>query len=94
MTTKFVEVTLSHKYREFADDGSVSGGPMYFMKNRLKLPWLAAIFAVATIFSSFGTGSLPQINSIASSAYATFGINKLLTGAVLAVFLGFVIIVE
>jgi AGCS family alanine or glycine:cation symporter len=33
MTTKFVEVTLSHKYREFAEDGTVSGGPMYYMKN-------------------------------------------------------------
>lgn len=65
---------------------------MYYMKKRLKLPWMAAIFAVATIFSSFGTGSLPQINSISNSAFATFGINKILTGAVLAVLLGFVII--
>jgi AGCS family alanine or glycine:cation symporter len=92
MTTKFVEVTLSHKYREFASDGSVAGGPMYFMKNRLKLPWLAAIFAVATIFSSFGTGSLPQINSISNSAFATFGINKVLTGAVLSIILALVIL--
>ena len=92
MTTKFVEVTLSHKYREVTTDGSVSGGPMYYMKNRLKLPWLAVIFAVATIFSSFGTGSLPQINSISNSAFTTFGINKIVTGAVLAVLLGFVII--
>lgn len=92
MTTKFVEVTLSHKYRETAEDGTISGGPMYFMKNGMKMPWLAAIFAVATIFSSFGTGSLPQINSISNSAFATFGINKVLTGAVLAVLLGFVII--
>ncbi len=92
MTTKFVEVTLSHKYRETAADGTISGGPMYFMKNRLKLPWLAAIFALATIFSSFGTGNLPQINSISNSVYATFGINKILTGAILSVLLAFVII--
>lgn len=92
MTTKFVEVTLSHKYRETASDGSITGGPMYYMKNRLKMPWLAAIFAVATIFSSFGTGSLPQINSISNSAFATFGINKIVTGAVLSLLLGFVII--
>lgn len=92
MTTKFVEVTLSHKYREKAADGSIAGGPMYFMKNRLNMKWLAVIFAVATVFSSFGTGSLPQINSIANSAFATFGINKIVTGAVLAVLLGFVII--
>lgn len=92
MTTKFVEVTLSHKYREFAEDGSVAGGPMYYMKNRLNMKWLAVIFAVATVLSSFGTGSLPQINSIASSAFTTFGIAPMVTGAVLSVILGFVII--
>ena len=92
MTTKFVEVTLSHKYRETAEDGTISGGPMYVMKNRLRMPWLAAIFAVATIFSSFGTGNLPQINSISNSAFSTFGINKILTGGILAVLLAFVII--
>ncbi len=92
MTTKFVEVTLSHKYREKASDGSISGGPMYYMKNRLNMKWLAAIFAVATILSSFGTGSLPQINSISNSLFETFGINHMLTGAVLAVILGLVII--
>lgn len=92
MTTKFVEVTLSHKYREFAGDGTVAGGPMYFMKHGLKMPWLAAIFAIATIFSSFGTGSLPQINSISNSVFSTFGINKILTGAILAILLGLIII--
>jgi len=92
MTTKFVEVTLSHKYREIAEDGTVSGGPMYYMKNRLKMKWLAVIFAIATVLSSFGTGSLPQINSIANSAFATFGINHMVTGAVLSVILAFVII--
>ncbi|HQN93806.1 MAG TPA: sodium:alanine symporter family protein [Prolixibacteraceae bacterium] len=92
MTTKFVEVTLSHKYREITADGTVAGGPMYYMKNRMKMPWLAAIFAVATIFSSFGTGSLPQINSISNSVFSTFGINKIATGAVLSILLGFVII--
>ncbi len=92
MTTKFVEVTLSHKYREKTADGTMAGGPMYYMKNRLNMKWLAVIFAVATIFSSFGTGNLPQINSIANSVHATFGIDKIITGGVLAVLLGFVII--
>jgi len=92
MTTKFVEVTLSHKYREKTADGTMAGGPMYYMKNRLNMKWLAVIFAVATIFSSFGTGNLPQINSIANSMHATFGIDKIITGGVLAVLLGFVII--
>ncbi|OQY02790.1 MAG: sodium:alanine symporter family protein [Bacteroidetes bacterium 4572_117] len=92
MTTKFVEVTLSHKYRETAEDGSIAGGPMYYMKNKLNMKWLAAIFAVATVFSSFGTGSLPQINSISNSLYATFGIEHVITGAILSVLLGVVII--
>ena len=67
MTTKFVEVTLSHKYREFAEDGTASGGPMYYMKNKLNMKWMAALFAVAAIISSFGTGNMPQVNSIAAS---------------------------
>ena len=92
MTTKFVEVTLSHKYREKAADGSIAGGPMYYMKNRLNMRWLAVIFAVATILSSFGTGSLPQINSISNSLFATWGINKILSGGILAILLGLVII--
>ena len=37
MTTKFVEVTISHKYRDQLPDGSVSGGPMYYMKSRLNI---------------------------------------------------------
>lgn len=92
MTTKMVEVTLSHKYRETASDGSIAGGPMYYMKNGLRMEWLAAIFAIATIFSSFGTGNLPQINSIANAFETTFGINKLAIGVVLAITLGLVII--
>ena len=92
MTTKFVEVTLSHKYREKTADGTMAGGPMYYMKNKMKMGWLAVIFAIATVLSSFGTGSLPQINSISNSMFATFGINHMLTGGVLAVLLGFVII--
>lgn len=56
------------------------------------MKWLAVIFAIATVLSSFGTGSLPQINSIASSAFTTFGIAPIVTGAVLSVILAFVII--
>jgi len=103
MTTKFVEVTISHKYRDLLPDGSVSGGPMYYMKKRLNIKLrngkmirtgavLGVFFALATILSSFGTGSLPQINSISNSIFATFGIDHMLTGAVLSVALGLVII--
>jgi len=92
MTTKFVEVTLSHKYREFAEDGSASGGPMYYMKNKLNMKWMAVLFAIATIISSFGTGNMPQVNSIASSMQSTFGIKPIVTGAVLSVLLGLIIL--
>jgi AGCS family alanine or glycine:cation symporter len=92
MTTKFVEVSLSHRYREIASDGSVAGGPMYYMKNRLKMPWLAALFAFATFCCAFGTGGLPQINSISNSIFQTFGIPHILTGGVLTVLLALIII--
>ena len=100
MTTKFVEVTLSHKYREKISDGSMSGGPMYFMKNadfrlfgnKVNMKWVGIMFAFATVLSSFGTGSLPQINSISNSMFSSFGIDKMLTGAILAILLGVVII--
>lgn len=92
MTTKFVEVTLSHKYRETDAEGKIAGGPMYYMKNKLNMKWLAVLFAIATLFSAFGTGNMPQINSISSSMQATFGIEQWITGAVLAVLLAMVII--
>ena len=92
MTTKFVEVTLSHKYREKTPDGTMAGGPMYFMEKKLNMKWLAIIFAVATVVSSIGSGNMPQINSIAVGMKASFGIENWVTGLVLSVFLGFVII--
>jgi AGCS family alanine or glycine:cation symporter len=91
MTTKFVEVTLSHKYREFAADGTAAGGPMYYMRNKLNMKWMAVIFAIATILSSFGTGNMPQINSIANAVQTSFGIQPWVTGAVLAVILALII---
>lgn len=92
MATKMVEVTLSHQYRETAEDGTIAGGPMYVMEKRLKMRWLAVIFAIATVLSSFGTGNLPQVNNIAISVESSFGIEPMLTGAVLAVLLGLVIV--
>jgi len=103
MCTKFVEVTLSHKYRDFDEKGMVSGGPMYYMKKRLNITlknnkviqtgkWLGIFFAAATILSSFGSGSLPQVVSISDSMFATFGIKHIITGAVLSVLLALIII--
>ena len=92
MTTKFVEVTLSHKYREKTEDGTMAGGPMYFMDKGLNMKWLAAAFAVATVICSFGTGNLPQSNGIATSIEETFGFDPMVVGGVLAILLGLVII--
>lgn len=92
MATKFVEVTLSHKYRVKAANGTMAGGPMYYMERRLNMKWLAVFFAVATLISSFGTGNMPQINNIAQSVHASFNIPHMVTGGVLALLL-FVVIV-
>lgn len=103
MCTKMVEVSISHKYRDILPDGSVSGGPMYYMKKRLNITTrngkviktgliLGGFFAGAAILSSFGTGSLPQINSISNAVFSTFGIKHIITGAVLSVLLALIII--
>lgn len=103
MCTKMVEVLISHKYRDVLPDGSVSGGPMYYMKKRLNFTtksgkiiktgaWIGGFFACATVLSSFGTGSLPQINSISNSIFVTFGIKHIITGAVLSIILALIII--
>jgi len=103
MCTKMVEVSISHKYRDILPDGSVSGGPMYYMKKRLNITTrsgrviktgliLGGFFAGATILCSFGTGSLPQINSISNAVYSTFGIKHIITGALLSVLLALIII--
>ena len=92
MTTKFVEVLISFKYRVEDDQGHQAGGPMYYMDRGLGMKWLAVIFAVACVATSFGTGSMPQSNNIAQAVEATFGIDPTITGGVLAVALGLVII--
>ena len=92
MTTKVVEVTLSHKYRVKTEDGTMAGGPMYYMDRRLNMKWLAVAFAIATVVSSFGTGNLPQSNGIAQSIEATFGFEPWMVGSVLGILLALVIL--
>ncbi len=92
MTTKFVEVTLSHKYRETDANGHIVGGPMYVMERRLNMKWLAVFFAAATVVSSFGTGNMPQSNNIAQGIEATFGLPTWVTGGALAILLGLVLL--
>lgn len=103
MATKFVEVTLSHKYRVKLPDGTIAGGPMFYMRERLNIKLssgrtiptgkiLAFIFAGSTLIGAFGTGCLPQVNSISTAMYSTFGISQALVGGVLAVILASVIL--
>ncbi|MCG7531564.1 AGCS family amino acid carrier protein [Psychrobium sp. MM17-31] len=92
MTTKFVEVTLSHKYRDQVEDGTMAGGPMYYMDKGLNMKWLAVIFAIATIISSFGTGNMPQVNNITVGLEDSFGIDRMLAGGVLSIILALVIL--
>ncbi len=92
MTTKFVEVTLSHKYRVKDEKGEMSGGPMYFMERRLNMKWLAFVFALCTIICTLGTGNLPQSNNLAAGLETSWSIPTWITGAVLAGVLGLIII--
>ena len=92
MTTKFVEVTLSHKYRVKTADGTMAGGPMYYMEYGLKSRWLAILFAVAAVLTSFGIGNFPQINIIAAGLEGSFDISPLVSGSVLTVLLGLVVV--
>ncbi len=92
MTTKFVEVTISHKYRVKDDKGEIAGGPMYYMERGLNMKWLAVLFAVCTVVSTLGSGNMPQADSLASGLNASFDIPPWLSGGALALLLGVVII--
>ena len=92
MTTKFVEVTISHRYRVVDDEGRIAGGPMYYMQRGLNMKWLAVFFAAAMVISSFGTGNLPQSNNMASGLETSFGLPTWVSGLVLAGLLGLVIV--
>ena len=92
MTTKFVEVTISHKYRIKDENGQIAGGPMFYMERGLHMKWLAIAFAAFTVISALGSGNLPQSNSLAAGVEASFGVPTWMTGLVLALLLGAVII--
>ena len=92
MTTKFVEVSISHKYRKQDDKGQMAGGPMYYMEYGLGMKWLAVFFAVATVISSFGSGNMPQANNMASGIETSFGIAPYLSGLLFAALMAFVIL--
>ena len=92
MTTKFVEVSLSHAYREKNNSGEISGGPMVYMEKGLNMKWLGVIFAFSLLVSTFGSGNMPQIDNISSTIESSFGIDPLLTSCVMSFLVALVII--
>lgn len=89
LTTKFSECMLSIKYREVNEQGEMSGGPMYTMKNGFKNKTagriLGFLFALFAVLASFGIGNLSQANSISGSLNTTFHIPLSVTGVILTV---------
>ena len=106
MASKFVECTLGVKYRDIESDGTVYGGPMYYLTKGLKQKgWeklgkvLAALFAVFVIGGSFGGGNMFQVNQAFQLVeYMTGGQSSLfynkgwLFGIIMAILVGIVII--
>ncbi len=94
MAVKYAECTLSTIYRRTNEDGSVSGGPMYYIERGLgkRWKWLAVAFATFAVICSFLTGNGVQANTVADTMQSAFGIPKVLTGLVTATAVGLVII--
>jgi AGCS family alanine or glycine:cation symporter len=64
MATKFTSCTLALKYRDINPGGEVAGGPMYTIAKALRMPRLAAAFAIFALIASFGIGNMVQANSV------------------------------
>ena len=92
MTTKFVEVTMGHKYRTKLEDGSISGGPMYYIESALNMKWAGILFAFLMMITAIGSGNMPQINNIALVMNTEFSVPKLFTGLFLGIILWIIII--
>ena len=93
MALKYAECTLSHKYRVIHDDGSVSGGPMYYIEKGLGPKWkpLAIFFATCAVICSFCTGNMNQANTIAQT-FSSYNVPIWISGAFIAFMVGLVII--
>ena len=106
MASKFVECTLGVKYRDIDSDGTVYGGPMYYLTKGLKSKGLgglgkvlAVLFAIFVIGGSFGGGNMFQVNQAFQLVEnITGGENSVLHGKgwlfglIMAVLVGIVII--
>jgi len=94
MATKFAEAVLAVRYRETDDTGFHIGGPMYYIKNGLgrKWLWLGGAFAFFGAVAAFGIGNTVQSNSVADALESSFGIEPWITGVVIMVLAGAVIL--
>ena len=88
MSTIFAEAVMAQKFKQVSDDGTVTGGPVYYIRGAFKGTFgkvLAAIFAVLIIFALGVMGNAVQSNSIAASWNTAFGIPKIAMGIFVAV---------
>ncbi|MGH7503550.1 MAG: alanine/glycine:cation symporter family protein [Longimicrobiales bacterium] len=102
MATKYAEVVLAQHYRviERADrdpakwEGTVSGGPMYYIEKGLgpNWKWMATFFALMLGTTAFLTGNGIQANTLADTLEASFGVPPVATGIVSSVIVGAVIL--
>ena len=94
MATKYAEAVCAVKYREVDELGNHVGGPMYYIKNGLssKWLWLAPAFAGFGAIAGFGIGNTVQANSVADVLNSSYGIPAWVTGVVLLVLVGAVIL--
>src|SRR5690606_1281875 len=94
MATKYAEVVLSVKYRETNERGEHVGGPMYAIRNGLgpRWAWLGVLFALFGGLAGFGIGNMVQVNSMADALQVSLGIPDWVTGVVVMVITGLVIL--
>ena len=88
MSTIFAEAVMAQKFKQVSDDGTVTGGPVYYIRGAFKGTFgkvLAGIFAVLIIFALGFMGNAVQSNSIAASWNTAFGIPKIAMGIFVAV---------
>jgi len=92
MATKFCESFLAVKYRHVLEDGTISGGPMWYISKGLHTKWLAWFFAFFGAISAFGIGNMAQSNSVALVLCKCWEIPEVVTGVTLAILAALVII--
>ncbi len=94
MAIKFTEVTLAQEYRQKNPDGTVSGGPMYYIEKGLgpNWKWLAVAFAISAAICAFLTGNAVQANTVADVMKTDFQVHKAITGLITAGLVGAVIL--